>query len=458
MQLDRSAGQFGSFPSLRQEEEIVSSASAAIIRSQQESHLTNSRNLSHFRPTVSFNWGERPNLAALLRMPAVSTRPAGNKTDPQSSNSHAKVVESCQSTISNKGVASVGIVGSGSSACALSAYLSNQGHAVSLLARDVSRLPIMEQTREIRSTGRLEGSFPIANLTSSCEEFLDQNEFIFVATVTTAYGDIASKLAKFLQPHHKVILFSSKLGGSLEVKHVLAQMGKPDIPVLETDALFACRLQPDGSIWIKGIKNWTLYSATQHSDTVKYADAITKFFPNLEQATNLVQRGLTDFGALAHAPIMIANMNTIDRGTTFQFYWQGMTERTVVILEQLEQEFSQIARAYGADLLPMKELLNRYYGCSTESLLDAMCTVPNYEHSYSPSGLDHRFLYEDVSSTLVPASELAAKAGIAVPVLESIITFTSVLAGEDFRTSGRTLSRLGLKHMTSQDIFAQISA
>ncbi|MBX9695612.1 MAG: NAD/NADP octopine/nopaline dehydrogenase family protein [Cyanobacteria bacterium] len=418
---------------------------------------------NQFRPN-SFKWNERPDLAALLGYPTISFRTdSTNARDSvdvalQSFEPPSSQTKSAQSTASKQSIANVGIVGSGSSACALSAYLSNQGHAISVLARDVSRLPVMGQTREIKSSGRLEGSFPIADLTSSCEEFLENNEYIFVATVTTAYGDIASKLAKFLQPHHKVILFSSKLGGSLEVKHILTQMGKPEIPVLETDALFACRLQPDESIWIKGIKNWTLYSATQHSDTMKHAEAITRFFPGLQAATNLVQRGLTDFGALAHAPIMIANMNTIDRGTSFQFYWQGMTERTVIILEQLEQEFSQIAKAYGADLIPMKELLNRYYGCNTESLLKAMCTVPNYEHSYAPSGLNHRFLYEDVSSTLVPASQLAAKAGVQVPVLESIITFSSVLAGEDFRTTGRTLARLGMGQLTSGQIMDRISA
>ena len=350
----------------------------------------------------------------------------------------------------------VGIVGSGSSASALAAHLSNLGHPVSMLTRDVENRPFLNENRTITASGKLEGEFAINEFTTCVESFLEQSEYIFVATVATAYEEVCRRLAPHLKAYHKIILFSSKLGGCLEVRAELRKLGRPEIPILETDALFACRLQKDESIWIKGIKRWTLYSSTSRSETLKHGDVIKDLFPGLEPAANVIQRGLTDFGALAHAPIMLANMNSVDKGNRFQFYRQGMTERTVKIMEQLESEFRELSQAFGADLIPMPELLNRYYGCSTESLLKAMCTVPNYEYSISPDELDHRFLTEDVSCTLVPASELAAKAGVDVPVMNSVITLASVLAGQDLKANGRNLKRLGIAQLDADSIRAQL--
>jgi len=76
----------------------------------------------------------------------------------------------------------------------------------------------------------------------------------------------------------------------------------------------------------------------------------------------------------------------------------------------------------------------------------------------SPDTLEHRFLTEDVSCTLVPASELATKAGIDTPVLNSVITLASVLAGDDLRRSGRTLAKLGIAHLDAEGIKEMIQA
>jgi len=49
-----------------------------------------------------------------------------------------------------------------------------------------------------------------------------------------------------------------------------------------------------------------------------------RFFPGLEEAENIVQRGLTDFALFAHPSTMIANMTNVDRNTGFLFYYEGL--------------------------------------------------------------------------------------------------------------------------------------
>ena len=352
----------------------------------------------------------------------------------------------------SKNCYNVGVIGSGNSAHALTAWLASCGHKVTMYARNIDKLSHIKSTGKITTRGLLEGTFPIARVTSSPEELCRNADIIFVATLATAYQDVAAQLLPWITARHCVIPFSGKLCGSLQMHNVFIAGGK-SIPVIETDAIFACRLQDDGAVWIRGRKQWTLYSGVNRSMTEKYGHLLTTFFPTLEPAKNLIQRGLTDFGAFAHPVITMANMSKIDRGEPFLFYYEGLSDRTITLLEAVELEFRAVAKAYDVEIIPMKELLNRYYGCNTSSLLSAMTSVPNYRHSAAPATLNHRFLNEDVQCTLIPLQQLARKAGVMTPTIDSIIHFSSLIAcNNDIQVKPRSLETLGWASLDSGNI------
>lgn len=355
-------------------------------------------------------------------------------------------------------MARTAIIGAGNSGRALAAYLSSQGHKVSLIARDPAKIPAITKSLAVRASGKLAGNFPIHAVAASAAGLLQDVDIIFVCTLTTAYRDVAIDLAPHLSEGHKVVLFSGKLGGALLFSRALVEAGGPPVAVLETDSLFDCRTQDDESIWVRGFKQWTLYTGVSRSMTVKEGEVISRFFPDLEPAANIIERGLTDFGALAHAPVVLANMNTIDRQESFLFYYKGLTAKTVVILERIEDEFNRLAQAYGANLIPMKDLLDRYYGSDTSSLHRAMQTVPNYRYSQSPPSLNHRFLIEDVSATLRPLQQFARLAGVATPVVDAVVTLAGVLTGIDFEAEGRTLADFGLDNLSFAEVYESINA
>jgi len=352
----------------------------------------------------------------------------------------------------------VGVVGAGNSARALACYLASRGHEVHLLVRRAERFPWLLERMALTATGKVEGPFPLGGVTENAARLADAVGVVFVATVATAYRDVAARLAPHLRHDHRVVLFSSKLCGSVEVEHALHEHGARGVPVLETDALFACRIQEDHSVWVRGFKGWTLFSAPRHSDTRAWAPLMHHYFPGLEAARNVIQRGLTDFGALAHPTTMVANMNRVDRKEPFLFYHEGFTEKTVAVLEEVEKEFRAVAHAYGAPMVAMKDLLDRYYGCDPTTLLTAMRTVPNYRLSWAPDTLDHRYLKEDVSCTLVPMTQLARKARVELPVVGSVVQMACDLTGEDLVAHGRTLARLGWEHRSHAEIVRAVEA
>ncbi len=362
--------------------------------------------------------------------------------------------------VKSKTCANTGIIGTGNSARALAAYLSSQGHQVNILARSHDKLHFLGQDSQVKSEGKIEGTFPVASAGCSPRDFAERSDIIFVATVTTAYEEVARRLATHLSEKHSIILFSSKLGGALLFEQALKKGGlKVPVRVIETDALFACRIkEEEQSIWIRGFKQWTLFSSSTQSKTAQDAEIVKQFFPELSPATNIIQRGLTDFGAVAHAAIAMANMNLISQKTPFRFYYDGMTEETIRLLESVESEFRNLAELYGSDLISMKDLLNRYYGCDNSSLYKAMTTVPNYQHSMGPDTLNHRFLHEDICSTLVPACELAKLAGLNTPVIDAIISIVTVVTRRQLRSEGRSLESLGLQGMDFKEVFNYVNS
>lgn len=348
----------------------------------------------------------------------------------------------------------IGIVGGGNSAQALSAYLAERGFAPHIYIRDPSKLQDLQRTKLLKSSGAIEGLFAVPMVTTDPGEMMRACRTVFITTVATAYGDVARQLAPFVTSEHELIVFSSKLCGSLDLARSLEDLGAPrPALVVETDALFAARTQPDGSINIRGLKGWNLAATPAAEDLAEGAAVVQRFFPNVEQAVNLVHRGLSDFGILVHPLTMLANINKVDRAEAFPFYLEGFTQRTVVLLDTLEAELNTLANAYGATLLPARELLDRYYGCDTTgSLLDAMRSAKAYSKAVSPIQLDHRYMHEDVRCTLMPARELAQKAGLVTPMLDAVITLSTTLLGSAYFEHRRTLDFLGWGKLTAAQI------
>jgi len=346
----------------------------------------------------------------------------------------------------------VGVVGSSNSAWALSCYLSRSGFEVHMLVRNRERVQGLTARNEICATGKIEGTFPVKEITGDERSFLSSVRTLFLTTTATAYIDVMKRLLPHLSRDHEILLFSSKLGGCLEVSKFLQDHERSGVKVLETDALFACRITDERTIWVRGFKGWNLYSSETASKTAENAPIISRYFTSLEPARNFLQRGLTDFGAMTHPLIMLINMNAVDRKQKFLFYYEGFTPRTFRLLEALEEERARLAEAYETSFISLAVLLDRYYGCLQGSLYSTLLNVPNYRHSVSPDTIDHRYLYEDVSCTLVPWHYLARLAGVKTPLLDSLITMASILLDTDFLQRGRTLERLGLEGMTCREI------
>jgi opine dehydrogenase len=72
----------------------------------------------------------------------------------------------------------------------------------------------------------------------------------------------------------------------------------------------------------------------------------------------------------------------------------------------------------------------------------------------APPSLDHRYLHEDVSWSLVPRTAVATAADVRTPTVDALIHLAGVANGVDYPSLGLTLDRMGLADMAPGRITA----
>ncbi|MFN4219589.1 MAG: NAD/NADP octopine/nopaline dehydrogenase family protein [bacterium] len=348
----------------------------------------------------------------------------------------------------------VGIWGAGNQGFALYSYLYSKGIYPLCYTRNRDNLRI----KEIRSLDKVEGFYKF-NVTNNLNDLLE-NEIIFITTITTAYEEVAQKICQYASNFDfskKIfVLFSGKLGGVLVFNEILKK-NCIHTNIIETDAIFACRKVDSSSVWIRGIKRWNLLISNKDwyksEKNLEIYGKIKEIFSdiNLEVADNFIQRGLTDFGAMAHAVISLINLANIDNKKDLLFYIDGITENTVILIQKVYEEFNKVAQFFNTEIIHPTELLDRYYGTVKDNLLLSIKNVPNYKYTKMPDNINNRFLYEDVFNTMYPLSLIAKEVGINIILVPSIVNIISFVLNLDL-SRGRTLEKMGL----SKDVLFKI--
>jgi opine dehydrogenase len=121
-------------------------------------------------------------------------------------------------------------------------------------------------------------------------------------------------------------------------------------------------------------------------------------------------------------------------------------------MKLLRPRLIKVAKAFGIDALSAKDWLYEAYGARGETLYEALQNNDKYRTIDAPTTLQHRYIFEDVSTGLVPIASLGDMLGVSTPNIKLIIQLASMLTGVDFWKNGRTVEKMGLKGLSVNDI------
>ncbi|HLN87825.1 MAG TPA: NAD/NADP octopine/nopaline dehydrogenase family protein, partial [Candidatus Limnocylindrales bacterium] len=172
-------------------------------------------------------------------------------------------------------------------------------------------------------------------------------------------------------------------------------------------------------------------------------------------AANVLETGFSNINAIMHPAGMLGNAGWIEKsGGDFFWYREGVTPAIGAWIDAVDAERLAIVRLLGLSSQRFVDIFH-HAGLTTVAARDsgsAYQAIHNSEPNFtikSPSALDHRYIREDVGYGLVPMAEIGRLLGVKTPVMDALITLASVALGDDFRTDGLTLEKMGLAGVTA---------
>ncbi len=351
------------------------------------------------------------------------------------------------------------VIGAGGGGQALAGYLALQGYETRLYNRSSGPLRSIAREGGIFLEGEFTGFARLARVTTDLHAAVRGVEVIMVALPASAHRPIASQMAPYLRPGQAIILNPGRTGGALEFRFVLDGLGVSQrVRVAEAQTfLFASRISGPGRARIHGMKRTVPVAALPAAETDRVLESLHPALPVFVPAENVLETSFDNIGAIFHPAPTILNATRIDRRVPFEYYREGVTPSVARILEEMDRERRNVARALGLRVRSALQFLREAYGVQADDLCRALQTNRAYAGIAAPSSLQHRYILDDIPASLVPMASFGDLVGAPTPTMKSIIHLACVLHGTDYWGTGRTVERLGLSGMGTEEIWARVA-
>jgi opine dehydrogenase len=140
----------------------------------------------------------------------------------------------------------------------------------------------------------------------------------------------------------------------------------------------------------------------------------------------------------------------------YNHYLEGVSHSVACFLERIDAERVAVGNAFGKDILSAAKWLRTVYDSEGTTLYECLHTTSCYQDLGAPSSLDHRYLFEDVPTGLVPIAALGELAGVPTPTIQATIAMASQLCGRDFWREGRNVDNLGIADLSPAELLMYV--
>lgn len=348
----------------------------------------------------------------------------------------------------------IAVIGAGNGGQSIGGYLALIGHEVSLYDIDSKRINALSAIGGIELTGKIVGFGKINCITTSLEKAIKGAEIVMITTIANAHSTVAKNMAPFIENDQIIILNPGRTCGALVFKQTVERSGCNKRYFLgEAQTLvYACRIIEDGKVNVIGIKDEVYLAGLPASDTDYILNKINPLYPCFKRADNVLRTSLENIGAMFHPCVCLFNAATIERQDEFWFY-RDMTEQVAGFIEKFDQERLAVGRAYGIELLSVRDWIKfAYKDTIGETLCERMKNNPAYHDIKAPGTIFTRQLTEDIPTGVLPIMELGRIAGVEVTLHACMLATIEGLLNMDFHTNGRSLKNLGLEGKSKDEI------
>jgi len=366
--------------------------------------------------------------------------------------------------INTEGITRVAVLSAGNGGITFAAHFLEAGvQWVSLYNRSPERLdPIRANGNRIFARGEIGGQagaeMELALVTGDPVEAIQGAEFIVMAGTQPAIDHIGKALAQYITPRQIIMIGSGTLGSSWEMRASIKAGGCQELPLVgEFNILpYATKLDDgqQGRVWVRGIKNnLDAAFAPAGSMPAGFEEWLLSVYPYLSIQADVLHTGLAGANMVVHPVVVLRNLDKVFTGKPWALYAEGVTPEVGELMDQVDQERLDIAKACNLDLKPIYQFLIGAYppfnGAAPTNIYEwfrsRMRSTAGQVHLEAvpgPTSINVRLIEEDIPYGMVPLEGLGRLLGVGTPHVSTFIDEACDLLGVDYRASGRTVEKM----------------
>ncbi len=352
------------------------------------------------------------------------------------------------------------ILGAGHGGMAMAAHLGLMGFEVNLWNRSPERLEPVQELLAIEllppDDGQIEGGVGgLRRVSTDCAEVVPDADILMVVIPATGHEEIAHKIAPHVREKQIVVLNPGRTGGALAFRCALRAAGCESEPLVAEAQTFiyASRVVGPAQAKVFAVKNSVRVAALPAYRTGEVIKALRHAYGQFVPATNVLRTSLDNVAVMFHPAVTLVNAARIeDTHGDFEYYLQGITPSMAGYLEAVDNERIAVAEAIGIGAMRVRTWLYMTYDAAGRDLYEAVQSNPAYKGIMAPQSLAHRYILEDVPTSLIPMISLGQQYGVETPAMRSIVHLASLLVEQDFWAIGRTVEAMGIEDLTVRQL------
>jgi len=353
------------------------------------------------------------------------------------------------------------IIGGGNGGQAVAGHLALLGFRVRLYDIFTKTIEVINKQGGIQIDGVVEGLGKLELATNNISSAISGADFIMVIAPATAHASIAKSCAPYLRNGQIVMLHPGNICGALEFKKVLDdEKCNAKITLADSHSLiYACRSIRPGQSTILQIKDRFWVGTMPTSERNKVVGILKMAYPQTIAVENILIASLENTNCIIHPPTTLFNVGLIEsKDRDWLFYWEGITKSIGSFIEDLDKERLAIGQAlgFGDKLVPVVQQYALSYSVVADSLYQAVRLTKGYREIKGQKTLRTRYLLEDIPMGLVTLMSIGKMLGVPVERMELLIKLAEFILKEDLTKTGRTIEKIGLAGMSSEQIMKYV--
>ncbi|SFG56283.1 NAD/NADP-dependent octopine/nopaline dehydrogenase family protein [Prevotella sp. KH2C16] len=343
----------------------------------------------------------------------------------------------------------VAVIGIGNVGVAIATDLSINGHDVDLIKTSERKSEAFD--RLLRNNNRVylkeNTIYTEAKVNSVSKDLgkITDAEVVIITIQSTYHEDLIKRISQYLNSKQVVLVICSYMSSFYFSKYCLElpMIAEATGPYLE--GRVELNDKPNEVVFRVGCRLTRSPLSVFHDNRKdECMENLQSLYKGFSADYSVIESALLNPNMVLHTVGAIMSIPRIEFSDgNFCMYREAYSRKnkaTLNIMEQLDKEKMYVLDALGGRKINIydaggflgKDPLESFYKYSESS-----------DRAISPTSIHSRYITEDVSQGLVLLEDIALRLDIISPVTSALISLASAALGEDFRSKGRTLEKLG---------------